>query len=206
MRDADARQASALGASYAGVILAGGPRQLSPERGAALLALVERPMRRVAVFGDRPVAEVAATGRTMGLDVLQLHADPTPTNVARLRETTGLEVWAVVRVAGGDEAAEQVRALDGVADVILLDALVAGRMGGAGVRFDWRALPAAARPRRSALAVAGGLTPENVGEAMAALGPDIVDVSSGVERERGVKDHDRMRAFVDAVHHHDGQP
>ena len=88
-------------------------------------------------------------------------------------------------------------------DGLLLDAFSPSGLGGTGVSFGWSAVADELRMIRGEkpIILAGGLRPENVGEAIAALGPDIVDVSSGVERAPGIKDHERMRAFRDAVMH-----
>jgi len=90
--------------------------------------------------------------------------------------------------------------LDGEADAVVFDTRVAGTLGGTGRTFDWTAAAHGALPARSPLVVAGGLTPENVAAAVAALSPAVVDVSSGVEERPGVKDHARMMAFAEAVH------
>jgi phosphoribosylanthranilate isomerase len=127
-----------------------------------------------------------------------LHGEPTAREVRKIREATGARVWAVLRVSGAAPA-DRVNELDGEADAIVFDTLVLGRIGGTGRSFDWSAAAAGGRPRRSRLVVAGGLNPENVAQALAALAPDIVDVSSGVESRPGIKDHERMRVFADAV-------
>jgi phosphoribosylanthranilate isomerase len=96
-------------------------------------------------------------------------------------------------------------ALWSAADGLLLDAHVPGKLGGTGTALPWRAMAAGLRElravagARSRLVLAGGLTPDNVGEAILVLHPDVVDVSSGVERAPGIKDHDRMHAFAEAV-------
>lgn len=209
-RPEDARQVGPLGGRYAGVIFAGGPRQVDLGTAAAVFDELDGEVRRAAVFGGEPPAEVARIARRLALHVVQLHGDPTGDLVRRMKDETGVVVWAVVRVPtpgdAVDRSADRMRAvadrvaeLDGVADAVLLDAHVTGRLGGTGRRFDWELAGAAARPLRSRLVAAGGLAPDTVGEAIAALRPHVVDVSSGVERAPGVKDHERMRAFAEAV-------
>ncbi|HEU6451314.1 MAG TPA: phosphoribosylanthranilate isomerase [Gemmatimonadaceae bacterium] len=195
---ADASFAASLGASYVGAIFAGGPRAITPERAAELFEAAGGTARRVGVFGaDRP-ADVARAARAAALHVVQLHGDPTADYVARLREECDLTVWAVVRVASGS-AEERIVELDGLADAIVLDAFAPERLGGTGKTFDWHRAAAWVRPRHASLVVAGGLTAQNVGEAIHTLAPDVVDVSSGVESAPGIKDHQRMRAFAEAV-------
>lgn len=197
-RAEDARAATALGARYTGVIFAGGPRRLAPDRAAEVLVDVGNGARRVGVFAAEEPATMADVVARVRLDVVQLHGDPDAAMVERVRRVTGAAVWAVVRI-GYATIPPALAALDEAADAIVLDALVAGRLGGTGRRFDWSALAGGKRPRRARLVVAGGLTPENVREAIRVLRPDVVDVSSGVESAPGIKDHARMRAFVEAV-------
>lgn len=201
-RPGDALAAAELGASYVGAIFAGGPRMITPEQAAELFADLPHEVRRVGVFGADAPREVARMARVAGLDVVQLHADPDAAHASRVREETGLEVWGVVRVAP-DSIAERITELDAAVDAIVLDALVPGKLGGTGIRFDWQATADLARPGHARLVVSGGLDAGNVGEAMRRLAPDVVDVSSGVEATPGIKDHERMREFVEAAHRGD---
>jgi phosphoribosylanthranilate isomerase len=199
----DAAAAAALGASYVGVIFAGGPRELAPEAAQSVLAGANGGARRVGVFGASAPKEIAALAVELGLDVVQLHADPTPRDVEHLRNSWGGIVWAALRV-GQDGLPTGADALFRAADAVVLDARAPGRLGGTGVPLDWPGLRAAVEGARrwGRLVLAGGLTPENVAEAVAALAPEVVDVSSGVEQAPGVKDHARMRAFALAARRH----
>lgn len=196
----DARAAARLGAAYAGVIFAGGPRLVTPARAREILGAAGPQVRHVGVFGAATPDEIARVADEASLDLVQLHADPTPDDVRAVRERTGRAVWAVARVAGAELPAS-LADLFAEADAVLLDARVAGALGGAGVAFDWEAVAGAIGAMRGTtpLVLAGGLTPERVGAAVEALRPAVVDVSSGVEREAGVKDHARMEAFVRAL-------
>jgi phosphoribosylanthranilate isomerase len=199
-RPEDAERAAALGGAYAGVIFAGGPRHLDAARAAEVLAAADRPVRRVGVFDAQSPDEIARIVEVAGLDIVQLHGDPSPEHADRVRAATGALVWAVVRI--GAVLPPALAELDGAVDAIVVDALVRGRLGGTGTAFDWSVLSPEARPRRSRLVAAGGLSAETVGAAITALTPHVVDVSSGVERAPGLKDHERMRAFADAVRRH----
>lgn len=193
-RPEDAAMAASLGAMYAGVIFAGGPRQLTPERARAVLGAAVGPAR-VGVFGAQPPEAIAAIARDVALDVVQLHGDPDADDVERMRDHFRGEIWAVVRCEGAD-VPPQTRALFEAADAVVLDAKVPGQLGGTGVAVAWHQLRDILAPWRNAgLVLAGGLTPANVAEAVRALAPQVVDVSSGVEVAPGVKDHERMRAF-----------
>lgn len=204
-RPEDAAFAASLGATYVGVIFAGGPRNIDAERAAEVLAAAGAGVQRVGVFGAVPAAEVAELARLAGLHVVQLHGDPNAEYVRRVRDESGARVWAVVRVSAGS-LARSIAELDPAADAIVLDALVPGRLGGTGDSFDWQGAAAEGRPARARLVVAGGLAAHNVGEAIRVLAPHVVDVSSGVESAPGIKDHERMRAFADAVRRHDEGP
>jgi phosphoribosylanthranilate isomerase len=110
------------------------------------------------------------------------------------------EVWAVIRVSGSELPPDSL-ALFSVADAVVLDAKVSGRLGGTGTTFDWDPVARTLdRQRtRSRIVLAGGLNQDNVAHAIRVVAPDVVDVSSGVEAAPGIKDHARMRAFSDAV-------
>lgn len=201
-RPEDALHAARLEADYVGVIFAESPRRLTAEQARLVYGAVPSSVKRVGVFGSDTPEAIANLASRLGLDVVQLHGDPDMRTVARLREHWTGEVWAVQRVRGTDvpgTAAELFRA----ADAVVLDARVEGRLGGTGVALPWQELRDrvhAMRAGRARLVLAGGLRPENVAGAVDILDPDVVDVSSGVESEVGVKDHGRMRAFRDAVH------
>ena len=199
-RPGDADVAASLGAAYVGVVFADSPRRVDPAVAASVVAPARGRARAVGVFGPATVDRIATTAGDVGLDVVQLHGDPTPGQVERVRPFFGGEVWAVVRIAGDAIPAETI-ALLSVADAVVLDTRVTGRLGGSGTVFDWDAVARSLdRHRvRSRVVVAGGLTPGNVARAVRVLAPDIVDVSSGVESAPGIKDHARMRAFADAV-------
>lgn len=202
-RPGDAQQAVTLGAAYVGVIFAGGPRTLTTDAAGEVLAQVPGGVRRVGVFGDQSVEEVAQIAERLELDVVQLHGPSSTEMIAALRPFFRGEIWRVVRLRDGALPSGFAADRDG-ADAILLDAHVRGStLGGTGVTLPWVELAddLAGLRGRVKIVLAGGLRAENVARAIAALGPDVVDVSSGVEVSPGIKDHEKMRAFRDAVIH-----
>lgn len=199
-RPEDARVAASSGAAYAGVIFAGGPRNLTIDRARDVLNELPASVRRVGVFAAQSATEIAEASERLGLHVVQLHGDSSAERVVRLRRAFGGEVWTVVRVVGSTLPASFADAVE-AGDGVLLDAYVPGALGGTGVALPWSQLGEALDRYRGSvrLVLAGGLKPENVAQAIAELAPDVVDVSSGVERAPGIKDHDRIRAFAAAV-------
>ncbi|HVZ47740.1 MAG TPA: phosphoribosylanthranilate isomerase [Gemmatimonadaceae bacterium] len=199
-RETDASFVAEAGGAYAGVIFAGGPRELAPERAARVLAAAGPAIRRVGVFGRDFRARLPRVLAATPLDVVQLHADPSVDDVREARALFGGVIWATVRVEG--TAIPGVAAsLIAEADALLLDARVDGALGGSGVALPWPALADQLTRIRcgGTVVLAGGLTAENVEDAAAALEPDVVDVSSGVEEAPGVKVHERMVAFAQAA-------
>lgn len=197
-RAVDAEYADAAGASYLGVIFAGGPRQRLPQQAKETLA--GRRARKVGVFADQSESEIADIAQEVGLHVIQLHGASDAERVQAVRAATGLEVWAVVRTPNG-QLPEDTEALADEADALVVDTLVPGKLGGSGVSIPWLALGESldAMERGHRVVLAGGLTPENVAEAIDYVSPMVVDVSSGVESAPGIKDHARIRAFIAAA-------
>lgn len=199
-RPEDARTAAGLGAEYAGVIFAGGPRLLDPARARTVLAgLSGSATRRVGVFGDQALSEILRTADAVALDVVQLHSGATLHRLLELQERFAGQVWAVLAV--GSEWVDDPLAVAEYADAIVLDSSVSGRSGGTGRTFDWSAAAVSVRSWRGStrLVLAGGLRPGNVADAIGVLAPDVVDVSSGVEVAPGIKDPELMRAFAAAA-------
>ena len=192
--------AVAAGARYVGfVFFARSPRCVSVETAAALALEVPPGVAKVALVVDADDATLDDIVARVPLDMLQLHGRETPARVAEIRARHGLPVMKAVGVATGAD----LPALDlyaAVADQILVDAKApagAALPGGNGLAFDWRLI--AGRRWPVPWMLAGGLTPENLAEAVARTGARQVDVSSGVESAPGRKDADRIRAFLSAA-------
>lgn len=202
-REDDAATAERVGATYLGVILAGGPRHLTPGQARLVLGARRHTVRRAAVFGDQSEEEVIVLAGMLDLDVIQLHGGRTADAVARIAAQSAREVWPVVRVAG-TTLPDEAEVLARIAGTLVLDAHVVGQLGGTGVTLDWSGLARDVTALRRVvpgvrLVLAGGLRPANVGQATQLLSPEVVDVSSGVEIAPGVKDPALVRQFVKAA-------
>ena len=199
-RPEDAEYAVGLGARYVGVIFAGGPRHLTTSRAAEVFSAIPASVRRVGVFSEQAAEEIGEIAAQLSLSVAQLHGAVDTVRFERLRHSFQGEIWLVHRVESS-ELPRNAAAVVLPADGLLLDAHVPGIMGGSGRSFDWARLAPRLDTIRNEkrLILAGGLRPENVARAIATIHPDVVDVSSGVESAPGIKDHERMTAFRDAV-------
>jgi phosphoribosylanthranilate isomerase len=200
MRAEDAALAAAAGASYLGVVFAGGPRVVTPGRAREIVAAAPEASV-LGVFAQQPVADILQIREQAGLSGAQLHGSYSRSDAERLRRA-GLVVWRVVRIATPTDLDLVLEARLG-SDAVLVEPRVAGALGGSGIALDL-ALAREARHRLAGhpMILAGGLTPNTVTEALALVRPDVVDVSSGVERRPGVKDADKVRDFVEAVFAH----
>lgn len=170
------------------------PRYLSPRDAAALSARAEGRTQRVGLFvdaSDETIAEFLAAAR---LDAIQLHGAETPERAAQVKARFGLPVWKALSIASEADVA-RANAYADAADLVLFDAKTPkGTLpGGMGLAFDWTLVANWKGPL--AWGLAGGLTPENVAEAIGLTGAPLVDTSSGVETAPGVKDGARIAAF-----------
>lgn len=186
-------------ADYAGfVFFPKSPRHVSPAQAAELADRAKGRIARVGLFVDADDATLAEAVEAADLDVLQLHGKETPERAAQLRARFGLKVWKALPIASAEDV-ERARAYAGAVDMLLFDAKTpTGALpGGMGLSFDWGLV--AGWKGATAWGLAGGLTPDNVAEALAMTQAPLVDTSSGVESAPGVKDEDRIAAFCAAV-------
>ncbi|HEX7849665.1 MAG TPA: phosphoribosylanthranilate isomerase [Sphingomonas sp.] len=189
--------AIAGGASHVGLMFfAPSPRNLSFDTAANLAVRVPDRVSRVGVFVDPDDTLLEAAIAAGKLDAVQLH-NTTPARAAAIRER--IPVWVAIAVKTRADLDSAINYRD-AADHILFDAKTpddATRPGGMGIRFDWSLLDGFRHPLPWALS--GGLTPENVADAAARTGATLVDASSGLESAPGVKDVDKIAAFLKAV-------
>ena len=193
----DALAAVAAGADALGFVFhRASPRCVEPGQAREIIRNLPPLVTPVGVFVNRGIQEVRRIAEECGLQALQFHGDESPEYCDWFR----LPVIKAVRVRG-PESLEEVR--DYAVGAVLLDAYDPSAAGGTGRSFDWEWGRGAA-PHRP-LILAGGLTPENVAEAVAAAAPFGVDVSTGVESTPGRKDPAKVRAFAEAVRRADAE-
>lgn len=192
--------AAEAGAAYIGFnFFPKSPRSVSAEVARDLALEVPPGIAKVGLLVDPDDAELAAVLDRVPLDIVQLHGKETPERVREIRAAYGLPVMKAIGIAGAEDVAK-IDEYAKVADLLLIDAKPPkdGPLpGGNGVAFDWRLI--ANRRWPVPWMLAGGLTPENVREAIALTGTGQVDVSTGVESAPGVKDAALIRAFLGAV-------
>ena len=186
------------GAAAIGFVFAGGsPREVSPEDAARLAPHVPPAVLKVGLFVDAGDEAIDAAVKACGLDALQLHGNETPERAAGVRRRSGCEVWKALPIAERADVAAAF-AFEKAVDRLLFDSQppAGARLPGGNARaFDWSLL-APPLPNLPWL-LSGGLTAGNVEEAVRVSGARAVDVSSGVERRRGVKDPELVRAFLE---------
>lgn len=188
----DARQAAQLGADAIGLVFyQQSPRHVGIEQAQSIVRAVSPFVSRVGLFVDADPEHIEQVLETVDLDILQFHGDETAGQCDRY----GKRYIKAIRMAPGlDPVAEMDRHPD--ASGFLLDAYSENEAGGTGKTFDWARIPS---NTDKPIILAGGLGPENVADAVASARPYAVDVSSGVEQEKGIKDAAKMAAFISEV-------
>lgn len=192
--------AAASGARYAGyVFFPRSPRHLSRDQAASLVRQSPAPLTPVGLFVDPDDELLGDILGAVPLRVIQLHGKESPKRVAEIKTRYQLPVMKAISIAGPEDL-DLLPQFEQVADWILFDAKApagADLPGGNGAVFDWTILKNIS-PRKPWM-LSGGLTAQNVAEALKVLKPDAVDVSSGVEEIPGLKSPDKIRAFIQAV-------
>ncbi|APV51613.1 N-(5'-phosphoribosyl)anthranilate isomerase [Betaproteobacteria bacterium GR16-43] len=200
LRDpAHARLAAAEGADAIGLVFhPASPRFVAVEEAARVVVELPPFVMAVGLFVDTPEAEIRAVLARVRLDLLQFHGDETPAECERY----GVPYLRAVRMEEGVDLVEYAHRFSR-AKALLLDAHVPGVPGGTGQRFDWGRIP---RELPIPFVLSGGLDPENVSQAIRETRPWAVDVSSGVESQRGMKDPAKITAFIRSVQREDVRP
>lgn len=192
--------AAEAGVRYLGfVFFPKSPRLITPAQAAELVENVPTGIARVGLFVNPDDAFLTETLDQVPLDMIQLHGDEDTKRVAEVKSRFGLPVMKAIGISGPEDL-PQLTEYGLVADMLLLDAKPpkdAALPGGNGLSFDWRLV--AGRRLLKPWLLAGGLTPENVSEAIRLTGASGVDVSSGVETAPGCKDSRLIRRFIAAA-------
>lgn len=188
----DALAAAAAGCDAIGLVFyARSPRHVTPQRAAEIVAALPPFITVAGLFVDAPAAEVLAVTAQVRLDLLQFHGEESPDYCRQF----AVPYMKAVRVKAGTNLLQYATAYAD-AKALLLDAYIEGVPGGTGLTFDWRLIPT---DLPKPVILAGGLNADNVAEAVRQVRPYAVDVSGGVEQEKGIKDAARMAAFMRGV-------
>lgn len=188
----DALKAVSAGADAIGLVFyPPSPRYLSPEQAKEIVRRLPPFVTVTGLFVDAPAEDVLRIARQCSLDLLQFHGDETP----EYCEQFARPFMKALRMKPGIDLLQESSRFAG-ARALLLDTYRSGVPGGTGETFDWTRVPEALAGR---IVLAGGLNCDNVTEAIRRLRPFAVDVSGGVEREKGIKDGDRIEAFMRGV-------
>ena len=188
----DALAAARLGADALGFVFSPSSRQISPGAAHKIIENLSLPVRTVGVFVDEDPERVASIAGLCDLDLLQFHGKETADYCGQF----GRRVIKAIRIQNEDDL-EACAEYDTVAAAFLLDTYVAGQSGGTGVTFDWKIAHTARKHGR--IILAGGLNPDNVAVAIRMAEPYGVDASSGLEHKPGIKDHNKIARFIEAV-------
>jgi phosphoribosylanthranilate isomerase len=201
----DAQLAVEAGADAVGFVFAPSPRRVTAAEAAAIVRHLPAIVEKIGVFVDAPVEEIYSIVRECGLTGVQLHFDAKPELHAKLRKLLGPQL-RILRVVHFDAEAAMLlkkqlaeHALNPHIDAVMVDSRTAVAVGGTGAAFDWataRKTLFQGTKTQNRLIAAGGLSPENVAEAIATLRPWGVDVVSGVESAPGKKDPEKLRQFM----------
>jgi phosphoribosylanthranilate isomerase len=193
--EADLQAVADAGADAVGIVTevtVDTPREVAPDRAADLVAAAPPFLSTVLVSMPDTATRAVELAGAVAPDAIQLHGEFDDEDVRYVRRETRADVITAVDA----DDADRVRGYDGVADAILLDSTTEDGAGGTGETHDWHAARALVDDLATPVVLAGGLTPENVADAARTVEPYAVDVSSGVERSGGEKDHEALTAFV----------
>jgi phosphoribosylanthranilate isomerase len=194
----DALSSIEAGADALGFIFAPSKRRITPGQAQTIISRLQREVERIGVFMNTTAAEIASIVSQVDLTGIQMHGEEFPPEVyAYLPKTRRDHMRKIKTVLVRDDF---VRSLDAYAvPASIVDAWLLDSGAGSGKTFDWSAARAQLGERQGKFIVAGGLTPENVGNAIRTFRPWGVDVVTGVEREPGRKDTEKLKAFIAAV-------
>lgn len=192
----DARFASGALADFLGFIFyPDSPRYIEPAKAGAIINWIEGP-EKVGVFVNQPLDDVNSIARKTGIDLVQLHGNESP-EYCDLVEKPVIKAFHITADKSAADLKEEVDAYADVADYYLFDSKTDSLWGGTGKAFDWNILRGVTEEKPFFLS--GGLNPQNIREAIQAVNPPVVDLSSGLEESPGLKDFDKIEAFFEEM-------
>jgi phosphoribosylanthranilate isomerase len=178
---------------YIGFVFAKSRRQIDIDLGKVLIKNLDKGIKTVGVFVNENIDIAKNIAKTLNLDVMQFHGDE---DLSYIKQFKDYEVWKAINVATKEDL-ESIKTYRDMVEGILLDSKVDGRLnGGNGVAFDWGIIDDLKLNNK--LILAGGLNINNVERAINIVKPNIIDVSSGVEKN-GIKDFEMIKAFIDEI-------
>ncbi len=187
------------GADYIGLVFVpSSPRYISIDDAKNLIALVPKKVTSVGLFVNPTDQEIHDTLNRVKLDMIQLHGHETPERLVAIKEKFALPIIKAIRIESELDT-KVIKDYEQIADIILFDTKSKdpSQHGGTGESFDWAIL--IGNEPTCPWMLAGGLTPKNVKSAIEMLNPPIIDVSSGVESESGIKDPEEIKTFIEIV-------
>ncbi len=190
---ADAEMAVRWGANALGFIFAESPRQITPQKARDITRRISPFVQTVGVFVNEQLSKIREIVDFCGLDLVQLHGNESVSACSGM----GPKVIKAFRVQG-EKTLNEIANYKNHVRAILLDAYQKGINGGTGRTFDWE-LAIKAKASGIPMVLSGGLRPENIREALERVAPSAIDVSSGIEKRPGIKDHERMGMFMEKV-------
>ena len=192
-REVEAEAAVEWGASALGFIFAKSPRQITPQKARDITRSISPFVKTVGVFVNEQPAKIRGIMDFCGLDLVQLHGDESVSVCSELAP----RVIKAFRIHG-EASLLEISKFKNHVRAILLDTYEKGINGGTGKSFDWR-LAIKAKESGIPMVLSGGLKIENIQEALIRVNPSAIDVSSGIEESPGIKDHERMKMFMEKV-------
>ena len=184
----DALLAESLGASAVGFVFAPSPRRITPEKAAAISQCLSPFTIKTGVFVNEKPSKINSAVKRARLDAVQFHGDESPSEIAKVKAHKKIKG---VRVKSLKDIKNALRVYSGVVDAFLFDSHSESGFGGTGKDFDHGLLAKIKRP----YILAGGITPSNVFQIIRKVKPAMIDLSSGVEKEKGKKSRLKMRAL-----------
>jgi phosphoribosylanthranilate isomerase len=192
------RAALSAGADFIGfVFYKDSPRYIDPLEAQTLAREIPNDVKIVGLFVNPTDKELNKVLSAAKLSMIQLHGEENPLRIVGIKAAYKIPVMKAIRIASEADL-DGIEKFENAADWLLFDTKVEGEHGGTGQSFDWSILKG--RTFKKPWMLGGGLRPDNVSRALDVVKPAAVDVSSGVERERGVKDPEKIKAFIEAVH------